>query len=109
MPDYRIIASPGALKGVVISADEEGLKNGADAAIGLDTPPDQPDAQLDIRYRGGNTFVSLAVEDEGRRVPREHWRFIGAISPEDCRANWMAAQERAAKIVTSSKIDANGG
>jgi hypothetical protein len=93
MPQYRIVKKPQVLKGVSIEADDENLVGGVDSAIGLDTPEGKPDAQLDIRYRDGNTFVSLAVDDgKGKRVPQEHWKFIGAISPEDCRTNWKAAQ-----------------
>jgi hypothetical protein len=97
MPEYRTVKNAKALKGAVIAADDENLSGGVDSAIGLDTGADQPDAQLDIRYRGGNTYVSLAVDDgKGKRIPQEHWKFIGLISPEDCRTNWKAAQEKAA-------------
>jgi hypothetical protein len=97
MPDYRSIKNAGTLKGTVIAADDQNLTGSVDSAIGLDTDADQPDAQLDIRYRDGNTFVSLAVDGGEGRAPQEHWRFVGMISPEDCRANWKAAQEKAAR------------
>jgi hypothetical protein len=98
MPDFKTVKNAKTLKGTVIDKDDENLTGGVDSAIGLDAPADQPDAQLDIRWRDGNTFVSLAVDDgKGRRVPQEHWKFAGTISPDDCRTNWKAAQEKAGK------------
>lgn len=95
MPEYRTIKNPKTLKGASIKADDENLSGGVDSASGLDTPEGKPDAQLDIRYRGGNTYVSLVVDNgKGDRLPQEYWRFAGLISPEDCRANWKAAQEK---------------
>lgn len=95
MPDFRTVKNATTLKGATIDKDDGGLSGGVDSAIGLDTDEGQPDAQLDIRYRGGNTLVSLSVDDgKGNRVPQKHWRFTGLISPEDCRANWKAAQEK---------------
>jgi hypothetical protein len=100
MPEYRTIKNARTLKGTAIEVDDENLSGGVDSAIGLDTPDGMPDAQLDIRYRGGNTYVSLAVDSgKGQRVPQEHWRFAGLISPEDCRTNWKAAQEKATVAV----------
>jgi hypothetical protein len=95
MPDYKTIKNPKTLKGTSIDAKDENLSGGVDSASGLDTPEGKPDAQLDIRYRGGNTYVSLVVDNgKGDRLPQEYWRFAGLISPEDCRANWKAAQEK---------------
>jgi hypothetical protein len=104
MPEYRTVKNPKTLKGTTIQADDENLSGGVDCAIGLDTAKDKPDAQLDIRYRGGNTYVSLAVDNgKGQRVPQEHWRFTGLISPEDCRTNWKAAQEKATVAAEQAK------
>jgi hypothetical protein len=108
MPDFKTVKNPKALKITAIEKDDENLTGSVDSAIGLDTPEGKPDAQLDIRWRDGNTYVSLAVDDgKGRRVPQEHWRFAGAISPEDCRTHWKAQLAKVTADIARTTMNEN--
>jgi hypothetical protein len=96
-------ADPKKLKGRPVDKDDPNVQGGVDIAIGVQTAPDEPDAQLDVRFRDGNTYCTLHVHTVKGASYDDHWMFTGIKSADDLRINWEYGQEKLRKAKQKEK------
>lgn len=87
MPTYREIANPTRLKATDVTTVElSQIVEPIQSAIGTNLSADRGPTQLDLRYLPDKTVVTAAGGPDGAR----HWSFIGAVSPQDALAHFIA-------------------